>query len=280
MSCWFSKDTLALHVEGDLPKEIADATSRHLANCETCREFLERLRDRQALLKSLRHDTVSSSDCTRMRHDVMAMLNGGTRLGWALGIERAVMLAFRRPAYALATFAVLGVVSVSALAQMRQATVPDVRVATAVFEGTDTLVRPDHYRAWVLVDAFMESLHRGGHGAADRASGHRVYIDPEGYRAYVKTGAFPEGTTMIWESAPGLLASVKDSTRFEGGWGFFDFTAGAGNARTKAEPAAESSGCRTCHLEEAETDSVFTQFYSALRSGHHRRRRDSAVAQS
>jgi hypothetical protein len=71
-----------------------------------------------------------------------------------------------------------------------------------------------------------------------------------------------------------LLASVKDGARFDGGWGFFDFTAGDGGITVKAQPSADSAGCRTCHVEEAETDSVFTQLYSALRTRQQDRLRD------
>jgi hypothetical protein len=53
-----------------------------------------------------------------------------------------------------------------------------------------------------------------------------------------KTGTFPEGRVMIWESihrepetadrppkeSPVLLAAAKDSTQIHGGWGFFDLT--------------------------------------------------------
>lgn len=63
-----------------------------------------------------------------------------------------------------------------------------------------------------------------------------------------------------------LLASVKDDTRFDGGWGFFDFTALDGTVMSKAEALPESSGCRACHRQHGETDHVFTQFYPILRS--------------
>ena len=43
MSCAFSRETLALHVEGDLPDEATEKTSAHLATCDDCRRFLEQL---------------------------------------------------------------------------------------------------------------------------------------------------------------------------------------------------------------------------------------------
>ena len=50
-----------------------------------------------------------------------------------------------------------------------------------------------------------------------------------------------------------LLASLKDSTKFEGGWGFFDFSGTGGAPPTKARALPESRGCRTCHRQSAKT---------------------------
>jgi hypothetical protein len=260
MSCTFSKDLLALHVEGDLSGRAAAATVRHLDGCADCRRFLGELRTAQSLLKSLRLETVGRSECAEMRHEVMSVINGeGTTRGfwkrmapsaWLLQIERVVMLEFRRPSYALATFVLLGIVSISAIAQMR----PIAREAmhpAAVFEGRDTLIRPDGYRDWTIlaVPAGLHPLGIGGSAVVRRAAAHKVYIDRLGYREYVRTGTFPEGTLMLWESADRgtLLASVKDSARFDGRWGFFDFTGSEGVLKPKARPLPESSGCRRCH---------------------------------
>jgi hypothetical protein len=283
MSCAFSREMLALHVEGDLSDAATEMTSGHLETCDDCRRFVEQLRARQSLLKSLRCETVSPSECTRMRREVMSIINGGRdQSGWSLRIERAITLGFRRRSYALAAFALVGIVSVSVLAQMRH-TAPNTTESVAVFEGRDTLFRPEGYRDWINVGPSAR-LHRSGVdrgvASATRTTPPSVYINPSGYREYTKTGRFPEGTVMIWESihrepvtadrphkeSPVLLASVKDSTRFDGGWGFFDFTGLEGSMTSKAQALPESSGCRACHQRDAETDLVFTQFYPALQS--------------
>ena len=281
MSCGFSKELLALHVEGDLPQARAEMTSNHLRTCEDCGRFLEELRTTQSLLRSLRSETIRPSDCTPMRRKVMSIIEDRREgLGWALRIERAIMLGFGLRSYAFAAVALVGIVSVSVLAQMRQTT-PAMSASAAVFERGNTLLRPEGYRDWILVAPFSRP-HRSGVDPATRAirtPSHRVYINPVGYREYEKTGRFPEGTLMIWESARGrpdtaphphkesaLLASVKDSTRFDGGWGFFDFTALDGTVTARAQAVPESSGCGTCHRQDAETDHVFTQFYPGLQS--------------
>jgi hypothetical protein len=274
VSCAFSQEWLALYVEGDLCGAPKDLTEVHLARCRDCAQFLGQLHDRQSLLKSLRRETVTRTECAEMRRTVMTTISD-RRLsagGWLLRIERAMVLGVRRQAYAMAAVALL-VVSGSVVAQNRS-TALGVSRSQPIFEGRDTLIRPEGYRDWVRVNA---GLHHAG--VSEIGSGEwgvgagRVYINPTAYREYEKTRTLPEGTVMIWESAEAaqdaavsphprarrLLASVKDSTRF-GGWGFFDFTSARGAVEPRADRLPESSGCQTCHRREAEVDQVITRF--------------------
>ena len=158
--------------------------------------------------------------------------------------------------------------------------------AAAVFEGKTTLVRPEGYREWIFVGS---SLGLAYSKTPDQSPGrnpelyHNVYINPSSYREYAKTGKFPEGTVMVLElarselkSEPGLQgsyqkefvaleASVKDSSRFEGGWAYFNFTEAGGKLKARAEPFPQSA-CWSCHHVNAATDHVFTQFYPVLRA--------------
>jgi hypothetical protein len=114
---------------------------------------------------------------------------------------------------------------------------------------------------------------------------HNVYITPNAYREFARTGKFPEGTMLAMELASsdtkrepglqgsfekeliGLEVSVKDSSRFESGWAYFNFSNGMGSPyKEKAEPFPASAGCVSCHKQNAETDNVFTQFYPVLRA--------------
>jgi hypothetical protein len=254
MSCAFPKETLALHIEGDLTPAGAEITSSHLAACDECRHFVEQLCERQSLLKSLRLETVASSDCTGMRRDVMALINDRRAgAGWAWRIERAFVLGFQRHSYAMAAITLICLASAAVLAQIRSSP-PETKASVPAFEGRDTLLRPEGYRDWMLM---------GGPARSQRTAVELVFMNPTAYREYAKTGKFPEGTLMIWEAvrdtqqatAPhkqsSLLASVKDRSRFDGGWGFFDFTGLDGTVATKAKALPESSGCRTCHRQDA-----------------------------
>ena len=148
MSCGFPKEILALHAGGDLSEAQLKKISGHLPICEDCRQFLEQLRTTQTLLKSLRSEKLSPSDCVPMRREVMSLINEGRDgSGWALRIERAIMLGFWRRSYSLAAFAVFVVISISGLAQMRQTT-PATWRSAAVFDRGNMLLRPEDYRNW------------------------------------------------------------------------------------------------------------------------------------
>jgi hypothetical protein len=157
------------------------------------------------------------------------------------------------------------------------------------FEGKTTLLRPANYREWVFVGS-SRGLNYAANPPAQNSNGadeiyHNVYIKPEAYREFARTGKFPEGTVLVMEVASadtkrepglqgsfekefvGLEVSVKDSKRFEGGWAYFNFSNGPGsNYKDKADPFPPSAGCVSCHKQNAATDNVFTQFYPVLRA--------------
>src|SRR5215831_15971068 len=152
------------------------------------------------------------------------------------------------------------------------------------FEGKTTLLRPANYREWVFVGSSLGLSYAQGSSSTNEMY-HNVYIKPEAYREFARTGKFPEGTVLAMEMASadtkrepglqgsyekefvGLEVSVKDSSRFEGGWAYFNFSDGMGSSyKAKAEPFPASAGCVSCHKQNAETDNVFTQFYPVLRA--------------
>ena len=156
---------------------------------------------------------------------------------------------------------------------------PEITRSVAVFEGRDTLLRPEGYRDWIVLDRSAAPRRPGVEDRATpgiRANG-RVYINPSAYRERAKSGRFPEGTLMVWEAAEGsessdtphkrsslLLVSVKNSSRFDGGWGSFDFTGPNGTLTSKAQALPEASGCRTCHRPDAAGDRPLTHFSPVL----------------
>jgi hypothetical protein len=157
----------------------------------------------------------------------------------------------------------------------------------AVFEGKDTLLRPDGYREWVFVGSSLGLRYEDGKKQPGQLEFKNVYIDPAAYRAYRKTGVFPQGTVLVLETATaqekkepglsgsfqkkfnGLSAAVKDKDRFPDGWAYFAFSAAAGKTKNKAQPAKKAA-CYDCHRQKGAEDHVFTQFYPVLKSARDR----------
>lgn len=151
------------------------------------------------------------------------------------------------------------------------------------------LILPTGYREWVFLGSPLTPNGLNG-GAAGFPEYHNVYIHPEAFKIYKDTGEFPEGTILLKElqlvldseepdgsrtepsgrgyfpgAFNGIDISVKDSTRFGDtqNWGFFNF---GHHAPPYAETAAAApaEACAACHIDNADSDMVFTRFYRVL----------------
>ncbi len=162
-------------------------------------------------------------------------------------------------------------------------------VAGAVISDTNETSIPEGFRKWVFIGAPLTP-----NGLNDGAAGfpefHHVYIEPGAFAEYLRTGEFPEGTTIVKElvllkeghhedgsrneasgrgfyadSFAGIDMMVKDTARFAetDGWGFFNF---GHHAPPYAETAAAApaEACAGCHTAAATYDMVFTEFYPIL----------------
>jgi hypothetical protein len=97
------------------------------------------------------------------------------------------------------------------------------------FTADGKLKQPEGYRKWVYVGTPLTPNELNG-GEAPFPDFHAVYIDPESYAEYAKTGKFRDGTVMVKELVAvgakeassgkgyfmgdfiGLETSIKDST--------------------------------------------------------------------
>lgn len=175
-----------------------------------------------------------------------------------------------------------------AAAQSKPQKSATVEKPAAIFEGKDTMLRPEGYREWVFVGSSTGLNYMPNPAPASANADEdikHVYINPSSYREFIKSGKFPEGTVMILEIAEAarkneaglqgsyaekfiaLEASVKDSKRFPGGWAYFGFTDREGKLKDKVTPFPDSA-CLACHQQKAATDRVFTQFYPVLNAAH------------
>jgi hypothetical protein len=138
---------------------------------------------------------------------------------------------------------------------------------------------PADYREWPFLSSGLDMNY------SDRASGpdhhmfDNVFVDPDAFAAFRKTGLWPEGTVLVKEDRAGLTKGsinksgqfqgeqvmaielhVKDSKRFDGGWGFFMF----GAAAAPAQKIPTSAQCYACHQAHGAVESTFVQFYPTL----------------
>jgi hypothetical protein len=136
---------------------------------------------------------------------------------------------------------------------------------------------PEHYREWVYLSTGFDMSYRravqAGHHMFDN-----VFVNPESYRWFLKTGTWPDKTMLVLEErgargrgsinrtgnyqdqeVMGLEVHLKDETRFRDKWAFFAFEA---NAVGKLLPRTED--CYSCHAAHAAVDTTFVQFYPTL----------------
>jgi hypothetical protein len=160
------------------------------------------------------------------------------------------------------------------------------------------LLRPDDYRTWVFVGsnigisytprAAANTLReKDAYHQSDIGNFHNVYINPEAYSQYARSGTFPEGTMLVMDvyqaksrepqgivtrgfypaEQVGLEVAVKNSKRPDGqktDWAYYVFDNPGGPLKSSAR-ASPNRSCYDCHLKHASDDNVWVQFYPTLR---------------
>jgi len=152
------------------------------------------------------------------------------------------------------------------------------------FDTDGNLIRPEGYRKWVYIGTPLTPNDMNPPEAAFPEF-HNVYMHPEDFTHWEKTGKFRDGTIIIKELVTvgskkavsgngyfmgdfaGLEATIKDSKRFPdepGNWAYFSFGHKFPYANTaKVFP---TKACNSCHEASAADDFVFTQYYPVLRA--------------
>jgi hypothetical protein len=173
----------------------------------------------------------------------------------------------------------IGTIALSIVMAAPPATVPRIE-----FTAEGKLKLPTGYRNWIYVGASVTPNDLNG-GAALFPEFHSVYIDPESFAQYEKTGKYRDGTVIVKELASvgdkkqpsgngyfmgdfnSLEVAIKDSNRFKkepGHWGYFDF---AYKPTVEKEAAPQNTvSCNKCHQDFAVEDFVFSQDYPVLRA--------------
>ena len=175
--------------------------------------------------------------------------------------------------------------ALTGVAVPRAAAEDKAKAAPVEFTADGKLKQPVGYRKWVYIGTPLTPNDMNG-GEASFPEFHEVYMDPESFAHYEKTGKFRDGTVLVKElssvgskEAPsgkgyfqgeftGLEVTIKDSKRFKdepGYWAYFSF---GHKYPLKAEVAKGAvASCNQCHADNAgKTDGVFSQYYPVLRA--------------
>jgi len=141
------------------------------------------------------------------------------------------------------------------------------------YNAQGEIVLPPDYREWIYLSTGL------GMNYSETPSAHpnfdNVFVNPEAYRVFLKTGAWPDKTMMIIEarasdddplSKGGKFQNkitawelhVKDASH--GGWAFYAIqpTAKSGKAFPK------TAACFICHQKNGAVDTTFVQYYPTL----------------
>jgi len=147
------------------------------------------------------------------------------------------------------------------------------------------LERPTGFREWIFVGTPLTPNDMND-GKAPFPEFHSVYIDPESWEHWKKTGTFREGTILIKELISvgakgaasgvgyfmgdylGLEATIKSKKHFPnepGNWAYFSFSTPDHKTLNKTSAKFPAPACNACHDASAADDWVFTQYYPVLR---------------
>ena len=151
--------------------------------------------------------------------------------------------------------------------------------STPGYIAGDKLAVPDDYRQWVFLTSSLDLNYNTATPAPDQMHMlDNVFVNPEAFAAFQKTGAWPDKTILVKENrvaeSAGTLSKsgrfqsgvmnveihVKDQARFPGQWAFFASTDGKAPATLRPTSAT----CYSCHGDHGAVDTTFVQFYPTL----------------
>jgi hypothetical protein len=152
--------------------------------------------------------------------------------------------------------------------------------ASPAYNANGDMLPPANYREWIYLTSGIDmSYAPKPEGMQDHSMFDNVFVNPEAYRSFLQTGAWPDKTVMVLEArearskgsinqhghfqAGGVMdleVHVKDEAHFPGKWAFFSFDSQTGNGTLIPQGAP----CYTCHAAHAAVDTTFVQFYPTL----------------
>jgi Cytochrome P460 len=188
-------------------------------------------------------------------------------------VGRSAYTAVMRPQ--IKTILLSAIVLVAVIAFNQTAAAPSSTGPDYTAEGK--LKFPERYREWIYLTTGFDMSY-----SPNQMPGHHmfdnVFVNPEAYEAFQKTGTWPDKTMLVLEArgaegkgsinqsgnfqgteVMGLEVHVKDEARFPGKWAFFGFD----DSKT-ASMVPTGAACYSCHAAHAAVDTTFVQFYPTL----------------
>lgn len=136
------------------------------------------------------------------------------------------------------------------------------------------LTFPADYRDWVFLSSGLGMTY-GTPNANARPRFDNVFVNPEAWREFKKTGQWPDGATFILEIRHSAtegsinkgghyqtgISVIEASQKRNGEWSYYDF--GQPVSGQKASPLARDARCYSCHETNTAVEWTFVQFYPA-----------------
>lgn len=149
--------------------------------------------------------------------------------------------------------------------------------ALVTYKPNGEMLPPSNYREWIYLSSGLDMSYSAN--PTDMTRFDNVFVNPDAYRSFLRTGSWPDKTVMVLEeregrskgsinkqghfqgtNVMGMEVHVKDASRFPGQWAFFDFASPAANGTLFPKSAA----CYSCHAAHGAVDTTFVQFYPTL----------------
>lgn len=146
------------------------------------------------------------------------------------------------------------------------------------YTADNRLILPTDYREWIFLTSSLDlNYDEAVPGAGRNSLLDNVFVNPQAYGVFSKTGTWPDKTVLVKENRTAASAGsisksgkfqtavasmelhVKDEARFPGKWAFF-----VSDGKAPARPMPRTASCYSCHEQNAAVDTTFVQFYPTL----------------
>ncbi len=143
------------------------------------------------------------------------------------------------------------------------------------------LTVPADYREWIFLSSGLGMTYGPAASAAREGAPFfdNVFVRPESYREFLKTGKWPNGSEFVLEIRSSesrgsinkdghyqtafsrLEAEVKDE---RGEWKFYGFPTVNGKPKASGKLLPATASCYSCHGKNTAVENTFVQFYPVL----------------